>query len=147
MRVVLLYTLAVITASFVVPSNHPFLNGHAPSVGAKSIFVIAVVEAGLPKLAHFLNAFYLYSAFTCAVNNIYCSSRILHTLALRRQTGPQFITKRLRMCRQGVPVRAVLVSSLGWLLGYMGRTGSVGQVCSFFISPPSPRLSNYFPGD
>lgn len=128
-RIVLLYTLAVITASFVVPSTHPFLNGHAPSVGAKSIFIIAVVEAGLPKLAHFLNAFYLFSAFTCAVNNIYVSSRILHTLALRRQTGPEFITKRLRQCRQGVPIRAVLVSSLGWLLGYMGRTGSVGQVC------------------
>ncbi|KAM7219229.1 hypothetical protein V8F06_005398 [Rhypophila decipiens] len=127
LRIVLLYTLAVITASFVVPSTHPFLNGHAPSVGAKSIFVIAVVEAGLPQLAHFLNAFYLFSAFTCAANNIYVSSRILHTLALRRQTGPEFITKRLRQCRRGVPVRAVLVSSLGWLLGYMGRTGSVGQ--------------------
>ncbi|KAK4207832.1 amino acid permease-domain-containing protein [Rhypophila decipiens] len=127
LRIVLLYTLAVITGSFVVPSTNPFLNGHAPSVGAKSIFVIAVVEAGLPQLAHFLNAFYLFSAFTCAANNIYVSSRILHTLALRRQTGPEFITKRLRQCRRGVPVRAVLVSSLGWLLGYMGRTGSVGQ--------------------
>ena len=144
-RVIVLYTLAVLTASFVVPSNHPFLNGHAPSVGARSIFIIAVVEAGLPQMAHFLNAFYLFSALSCAANNIYVSSRVLHTLALRGETGPEFITKRLRQCRSGVPIRAVLVSSCGWLLGYMSRTGSVGQVCTDWMQRIEycSRLTNY----
>ncbi|KAK3385885.1 proline-specific permease [Podospora didyma] len=126
-RVILLYTLAVLTASFVVPSTHPFLNGHATSVSAKSIFIIAAVEAGMPGLAHFLNGVYVFSSVTCCSNNVYVASRVLHTLALRGQTGPEFITRRLRACRSGVPVRAVIVSALVALLGYMGRTGSLGQ--------------------
>ena len=46
MRIVTIYCFALFTASFVVPYNHPFLNGAAQSAGAGSIFVIAVVEAG-----------------------------------------------------------------------------------------------------
>lgn len=45
-RVITITCSAVFTASFVVPYNHPFLNGAAQSAGAGSIFVIAVVEAG-----------------------------------------------------------------------------------------------------
>jgi amino acid transporter len=45
-RIVTIYCFAVFTASFVVPYNHPFLNGAAQSAGAGSIFVIAAVEAG-----------------------------------------------------------------------------------------------------
>ncbi|KAM7182973.1 hypothetical protein V8F33_013883 [Rhypophila sp. PSN 637] len=44
-------------------------------------------------------------------------------MVLRGQTGPDFITRRLKACRSGVPIRAVLVSSFGLALGYMGRTG------------------------
>jgi amino acid transporter len=45
-RIVAIYCFALFTASFVVPYNHPFLNGAAQSTGAGSIYVIAVVEAG-----------------------------------------------------------------------------------------------------
>lgn len=45
-RIITIYCFVVFTASFVVPYNHPFLNGAAQSAGAGSIFVIAVVEAG-----------------------------------------------------------------------------------------------------
>lgn len=46
LRIVTIYCFAVFTATFVVPYNHPFLNGEAQSVSAASIFIIAVVEAG-----------------------------------------------------------------------------------------------------
>lgn len=49
-RIITIYCFAVFTASFVVPYNHPYLNGKAPSVGAGSIFIIAVVEAGSKSL-------------------------------------------------------------------------------------------------
>ncbi|KAK0669781.1 hypothetical protein QBC41DRAFT_249353 [Cercophora samala] len=126
LRVITLYSLAMLTASFVVPMDHPFINGHSTSVGARSVFIIAVVEAGMPKVAHFFNAVFVFSAFTCGINSMYIATRVLHTLALRGQTGPEFITRRLRQCRSGVPVRAVLVTGAIMMVAYMGRDGSVG---------------------
>ncbi|KAK3384730.1 amino acid transporter [Podospora didyma] len=126
LRIITLYSLAVMTASFVVPMDHPFINGQGQSVGAHSVFIIAVVEAGMPAAAHFFNAVFVFSAFTCAINAMYIASRVLHTLALRGQTGPEFITRRLRQCRSGVPVRSVLVTGGIMMVGYMGRSGSPG---------------------
>ncbi|KAL2268174.1 hypothetical protein VTJ83DRAFT_3020 [Remersonia thermophila] len=125
-RVITLYSLAVMTASFVVPTDHPFINGKATSVSARSVFIIAAVEAGMPKLAHFFNAVFCFSAFTCGINSMYIATRVLHTLALRGQTGPEFITRRLRACRSGVPVRAVLVTGALMMVAYMGRSGEPG---------------------
>jgi amino acid transporter len=127
LRIVTLSCFAILTASLVVPYNHPYLT-EAPSVGASSIYVIAVVESGLPGLAHFFNAVFVLSAFSCAANFLFLSSRVLYTLSLLGQTGPEWITRRLQQCRGGVPTRAVFVSALLALLGYMGRTGSPGEV-------------------
>lgn len=111
-----------------MPTDHPFINGEGQSSGARSIFIIAVVEAGLPALGQFFNAMFLFSAATCASDNLYVASRVLHTLALRDQTGPEFITRRLRQCRAGVPMRAVLVSAAVMLVAYLGPTGAPGAV-------------------
>ncbi|PMB73039.1 Proline-specific permease [Beauveria bassiana] len=126
-RMITLYALAVTTASFVVPHDHAFINGAGTSVGSRSIFIIAAVEAGLPALAEFFNAMFTVSAFTCAINSLYVASRVLHTLALRGQTGPEFITRRLRACRSGVPIRAVIATAMLMLIAYMGRSGSPGS--------------------
>ncbi len=149
-RVVVLYALAVLTSSFLVPRDHPFLNGEGQSVSAHSAFVIAVVEAGIPLAAHFFNAVFVFSSFTCAINSMYgecwldgarqalewiilanhptVASRVLHTLALQDQTGPEFITRRLRQCRSGVPIRAVFVTGAVCLVGFCGRSGEPGSV-------------------
>jgi amino acid transporter len=126
LRIVTLYTMAMLTASFVVPHTHPFINGGGQSVGAHSVFVIAVVEAGIPTLAHVFNAVFVFSSFTCAINSMYVSSRVLHTLALQDQTGPEWFTSRIRQCRNGVPVRAVLVTAAMMMLAFMGRGGQPG---------------------
>ncbi len=128
LRIITLYSLAMLMGSFVVPRDHPFINGQSTSLGASSIFTIAVVEAGLPAAAHFFNAIFVFSSFTCAVNSTYVASRVLYTLALQDQTGPEFITRRLRQCRSGVPIRAVLVTSAMLLIAYMGRSGVPGVV-------------------
>ncbi|KAM5483702.1 hypothetical protein MaudMau93_006209 [Microsporum audouinii] len=120
LRIIILYVLAMLTCSFLVPYNHPFLNGQAVSLATESPFVIAVVEAGLPIAGEFFNGMYLFSSFTCAVNSVYVASRVMHTLALRDQTGPEFITKRLQQCHAGVPTRAVLVTVAILALGYLG---------------------------
>lgn len=133
LRIVTLYTMTMLTASFVVPNDHPFINGQGQSVGAHSLFIIAAVEAGIPSVAHFFNAIFVFSSFTCAINSSYVASRVLHTLALQGQTGPEFITSRLRRCHNGVPIRAVLVTCFLMLIGYMGRTGAPGQVSSALL--------------
>jgi amino acid transporter len=125
-RIITLYAFAVLMASFVVPMDHEFLNGGGQSVGSRSVFIIAVVEAGMPAAAHFFNAMFVFSTITCAINSMYVASRVLHTLALRGQTGPDFITRRLRQCRSGVPIRTVLVTGALMLIGFMGRSGSPG---------------------
>ncbi|KAH7311903.1 proline-specific permease [Rhexocercosporidium sp. MPI-PUGE-AT-0058] len=134
LRIITLYALAMLTVSFVVPRDHEFLNGKAQSVGAKSPFIIAVVEAGIPSAAHFFNAIFVFSSFTCAINSMYVASRVLHTLALQDQTGPEFIARRLRACRSGVPIRAVLVTAAMMLIGFMGRTGTPGERLSELAS-------------
>lgn len=131
-RLIVLYTLAFLTGSFLVPSNHPFINGGGQSVGSRSIFVIAAVEAGLPGMAHFYNAMFLVSTLTCGINSLYVASRVLHTLALREQTGPQFITRRLQRCTAGVPVRTVLLSALMMFLGFMCHNAGIRSVRALF---------------
>jgi amino acid transporter len=138
-RIVTLYTIAMLAGSFVVPSNHPFINGQAQSVSASSIYIIAVVEAGIPAAAHFFNAIYVLSSFTCAVNSMYVASRVLYTLALQEQTGPNFITRRLCQCYWGVPTRAVLVTGALMMLAFMGRSGGPIQVN---IAPVRPRCED-----
>lgn len=128
LRIITLYVLAVLTASFVVPRDHPFINGEGDSAGSHSLFIIGAVEAGLPNLAHFFNAMFVFSAFTCSINSMYVASRVMHTLALLGYTGPEWITRRLRACRGGVPVRAVLVTGILMLIAYIGRTGASGEV-------------------
>jgi amino acid transporter len=130
-RVVTIYAFAVLLASFVVPTDHPFINGGGQSVGSRSVFLIAVVEAGMPAAAHFYNSVFLFSSFTCAINSMYNASRVMHTLALRGQTGPEFITRRLRQCRSGVPTRTVLVTAGMMLIGFLGRSGAPGSVRYF----------------
>ena len=133
LRIIMLYTFGMLLGSFVVPRDHPFLNGGGQSVGSHSIFIIAAVEAGIPSAAHFFNAIFVFSSFTCAINSTYVASRVLYTLALHGQTGPEFITRRLRQCRSGVPIRAVMGTGFVLLISYLGRTGSPGTVS--LISP------------
>jgi amino acid transporter len=133
-RIVTLYALAVLAASFMVPTDHPFINGGGQSVGSHSVFLIAVVEAGMPMAAHFFNAVFVFSSMSCSINSLYVGSRVLHTLALREQTGPDFITLRLRHTRSGVPIRAVLATACMMLIGFMERTGAPGERLSELAS-------------
>lgn len=143
LRIITLYTFGMLMGSFVVPRDHPFLNGGGQSVGSHSIFIIAAVEAGLPSAAHFFNAIFVFSSFTCSINSTYVASRVLYTLALRDQTGPEFITRRLRQCRSGVPIRAVMATGFILLVSYLGSTGAPGQVRItspfLFLLTPKPR--------
>ncbi|KAL2062449.1 hypothetical protein VTL71DRAFT_6715 [Oculimacula yallundae] len=93
LHIITLYTLAMLIVSFVVPRDHPCINGKAQSVGAKSPSIIALVEAGLPSVAHFPNATFVFSWFTCAINSMYVAARVLYILA----ADLTFFTGKLKM--------------------------------------------------
>lgn len=132
-RIVTLYVLAILTASFVVPYDHPFLNTDSQSAGSHSVFIIAPIEAGIPSVVNFINAIFVLSTFTCGVDALYAASRVLHTLALRNQTGPEFITRRLKRCMWGVPTNAVLVSGLMLLPAFSGRSVNISNLMIYVV--------------
>jgi len=75
-----------------------------------------------------LNAFWIFSAFSCGVNGLYTASRLLHALASVRNAWPTrlyWLKARLeRTTSKGVPLAAVFTS---WLFGFLGFLGAQPQ--------------------
>lgn len=96
--------------------------------GSHSPFIISCVRAGTTGLPHLLNAFWIFSAFSCGVNGLYTASRLLHAMASVRNAWPSclyWLKARLeRTTSKGVPLAAVVTS---WLFGFLGYLGSQPQ--------------------
>lgn len=119
LRVILLYVLVVFTVGLNVPCNDFNLQDTSISSirrGQNSPIIIACVRNGVVGWPHFLNAFCIFSAYSCGVNGLYISSRLLHALASIRNVWPATgWGARLkhwmeRTNAKGVPVNAVFVS-------------------------------------
>lgn len=130
LRVILLYSLLIFTVGLNVPYTDPNIKDTTISSirrGENSPFVIACVRAGVVGWPHFLNAFFIFSATSTAINALYIASRLLHALASIRNVWPQTgwafkIKTRLEKTNsKGVPVAAVFLS---WMLGFLGFLGA-----------------------
>ena len=127
LRVVLLYTLATFTVGLNVPYTDPNLIDYAVNnlrSGQHSIFILSAVRNGLTFWPDFFNGFFMFSATAAGINSLYIASRILHSLAERRNVWPnisrvQAFRKKLQQTRHGVPYYAVFVSWLFGLLAYL----------------------------
>jgi amino acid transporter len=123
-RVLMLYTLAAFTVGLNVPFNDSNLRDltiNGVSGGQNSIFIIAAVREHVQFLPHLMNAFYIFSSTSTAINDLYSASRMLHALASIREAWPEWgpfesIRGRLERTRLGVPMNAVFVS---WLVGFL----------------------------
>lgn len=100
-----------------VPYTHPNLLSLRPDnseiQGKVSPFIIAVVEAGIVGLPSFLNALFLFAAWSAGVSALFVSSRTMHAMAL---AGHFPLPKMKEVNRYGVPVNAMLLS---WLVGFL----------------------------
>jgi amino acid transporter len=131
LRVVLLYCLAVFTAGLNVPSDDSPLKSLSISgvlAGQNSIFVLAAIRSGIPFFPHFLNGFFIFSAFFTGCNALYCSGRLLHAIACRHDAWPEWkmaqsLKSRLERTQWGVPTNAIITS---WLVGFLAYM-SVGK--------------------
>lgn len=127
LRVITLYVLLVFSVGLNVPMNDPEILDFAVNSirqGNHSPFMVACVRAGTLGLPHLLNAFWIFSAFSCGVNGLYTASRLLHALASIRNAWPErlfWLKNRLeRTTSKGVPLAAVVASWLFAFLGFLG---------------------------
>ncbi|KAK6540005.1 hypothetical protein TWF694_008838 [Orbilia ellipsospora] len=138
-RLATLYCLGMFVGSLNVPYTHPNLLSLRPDnseiQGKVSPFIIAVVEAGINGLPSFLNALFLFAAWSAGVSALFVSSRTMHAMAL---AGHFPWPKMKEVNRFGVPVNAMLLSwSVGFLaflqsgnnaqevLGYLVKLGTI----------------------
>ena len=137
LRVILLYMLLIFTVGLNVPSNDVNLqDSHISSIraGQNSPFIIVMVHSGVTGWPHLVNAFFIFSAFSVAVNALFISSRILHALANIRNVWPESgwgyaIKSRLeKTTRHGVPLPAICVTWLFGLFGFLGAQPSPAKI-------------------
>lgn len=127
LRVITLYALLVFTVGLNVPFNDKALVDSSISSirqGNHSPFIVVCIRSGITGLPHLLNAFFIFSAFSVAVNGLYVSSRLLHALASIRNVWPQWacsVKVRLeRTTSKGVPMAAIFTS---WILAFLSFLG------------------------
>ncbi|KAG1733108.1 amino acid permease/ SLC12A domain-containing protein [Suillus lakei] len=126
-RILIFYILGVFIAGLIVPSNNADLL-MGTGFSAKSPFVIAMQVSGIRVLPTVVNAGFITSAFSAGNSFLFCSSRILYGLALRKQ-APRFFT----ICtKKGVPIAAVLFSSAFAFLSLMNVSSGAETVFNWF---------------
>lgn len=126
-RILIFYILGVFIAGLIVPSDNPDLLA-GTGFSAKSPFVIAMQISGIRVLPAIANAGFITSAFSAGNSFLFCSSRILYGLALRKQ-APRFLT----ICtKKGVPIMAVLCSSVFAFLSLMNISSGAETVFNWF---------------
>ncbi|KAG2352824.1 amino acid permease/ SLC12A domain-containing protein [Suillus spraguei] len=126
-RILIFYILGVFIAGLIVPSNNEDLLTSTGS-SAESPFVIAMQISGIKVLPAVVNAGFITSAFSAANSFLFCSSRILYGLALRKQ-APQFFA----ICtKKGVPIVAVLCSCAFAFLSLMNISSGADTVFNWF---------------
>jgi len=131
-RILLFYIGGVITIGLLVPSNDPGL-ALGSGTAAASPFVIAIKRCGIKTLPGIINACLLTSAWSAASSDLYTSSRALYGLAIAGNAPAIF--KKTR--RNGLPVAALIFSSLFSLLAYMGVHAGSGKVFNWFANMTS----------
>ena len=137
LRVILLYCLLVFTVGLNVPYTDQYLRDTSIASlnkGQSSPFIVAMVRSGVTGWPHFINAFFIFSAFSVSVNALYTGSRLLHALANIRNVWPETgwaykIQSRLaKTSHHGVPVAAICVTWLFGLLGFLGGSPSPSKI-------------------
>ncbi|KAG2065996.1 hypothetical protein BDR04DRAFT_1107476 [Suillus decipiens] len=126
-RILIFYILGVFIAGLIVPSNNKDLLTNTGS-SAESPFVIAMQISGIKVLPAVVNAGFVTSAFSAGNSFLFCSSRILYGLALRKQ-APRFFA----ICtKKGVPIVAVLFSCTFTFLSLMNISSGAETVFNWF---------------
>ncbi|KAI1143136.1 amino acid permease/ SLC12A domain-containing protein [Hypoxylon sp. FL0543] len=128
-RLIVFYALGALAIGVICRSDEPALtNG---GIGAASSpWVIAIEKAGIHGLDSVVNAVVITSAWSSGNSVLYMSSRSLYSLAIAGN-APRVFT---RCNKHGVPIYAVIATSLLSLLAYLNVGTVSGVVFNWFVS-------------
>ncbi|KAF8426950.1 hypothetical protein EV426DRAFT_530056, partial [Tirmania nivea] len=120
------YITSLLFVTFVVPSNHPSLLSPTRNAAAPP-FVIALQEAGISVLPHFLNAINII--YMCSVGSvsIYTSSCVLVALAEDGMT-PRIFTRRIGL------VALIFSGVISSGISYLNFSSTGARVFGWFTS-------------
>lgn len=128
-RLAVFYALSALAIGVICRSDEPALTNGGKGV-ASSPWVIAIKAAGIHGLDSVINAAIITSAWSSGNSILYMSSRSLYSLAVVGN-APQIFT----LCnKHGVPVYAVIASSLLSLLAYLNIGTVSGIVFNWLVS-------------
>ncbi|OAA59185.1 proline permease PrnB [Niveomyces insectorum RCEF 264] len=128
-RMIVFYMIGTLAVGAICSSTAPGLTTGAGNANA-SPWVIGIQNAGIRVLPSVINAGMLASAWSAGNAYLYMASRTLYSLA-RAGDAPQIFT---RCNRYGLPLYAVLASSLFAPLAYMNCAQQAGVVFNWFIN-------------
>ncbi|ORY83057.1 amino acid permease/ SLC12A domain-containing protein [Protomyces lactucae-debilis] len=128
-RLIVFYICSILAIGCVVMSTDSRLLSGTGNA-ASSPFVIAIKNAGIQGLDHFVNALILTSAWSAGNAFFYASSRTLHSMAVEGN-APHFLKK----CnKNGVPVYCVAVVFCIGLLTFMNVSQGSATVFAYFVN-------------
>lgn len=128
-RILIIFVGLVFFAGIIIPYNSPdLLTGTSKS--ALSPWTIALVNAGWDGAGNLLNAVMITAQLSSANSAIYVASRSLVALA-HQGRAPRFFGKTTK---NGVPVRAIVVSNTLGLIALLNVASSPGKVFGYLIS-------------
>ncbi|KAI0176116.1 amino acid permease/ SLC12A domain-containing protein [Hypoxylon sp. FL1284] len=128
-RLIVFYALGALAIGVICRSDEPALTNGGNGAAA-SPWVVAIERAGIHGLDSLINAVVITSAWSSGNSVLYMSSRSLYSLAVAGN-APQIFA---RCNKHGVPVYAVIASSLLSLLAYLNVDTVSGIVFNWFVS-------------
>lgn len=128
-RLIFFYIFSVLAIGVICRSDDSQLTNGGVGAGS-SAFVIGIKNAGIPILDSIINGGIILSAWSSGNSFLYLSGRSLYTLALAGNAPAWF-----KHCsKNGVPYRAMGVSSLFSLLAYLNVANSASVVFNWLVN-------------
>ncbi|KAJ6474095.1 general APC amino acid permease [Mycena vulgaris] len=128
-RILIFYMLGILMVGMLVAYDNPDLLARV-GTAAQSPFVIAMNSAGVKAFPHIVNAGIFTSAFSAGSSYLFCSSRVLYGLSIRGQ-APKFLAYTTK---NGLPIAAVLATSVFALMSFMAVSAGAETVFNWFVN-------------
>ncbi|KAH8655492.1 amino acid permease/ SLC12A domain-containing protein [Xylariales sp. PMI_506] len=128
-RLIVFYIGGTIAISVICPSNADALTSGASGAGS-SPWVVGIRNAGIHGLDSVINAVIITASWSAGNSFLYLASRSLYSMALDGSAPKIFA----RCTKGGVPIYAVLASSLFSFLAYMTVNSSASDVFNWLLN-------------
>jgi amino acid transporter len=131
-RLIGFYVVGVLAVGIICSSRNANLVDAIENGGGaagSSPWVVGITNLGIGVLPHIINAFILFSGWSCGNAYLYNSSRTLYSLAQDGQ-APRFL---LKCTKNGIPIWCVAIVSLITCITFLVTSNSALEVFLWFV--------------